>query len=38
MEKRVLLSDPECIDELHRRVWSLPRDDAERWLAEQQRG
>jgi membrane glycosyltransferase len=35
LDKRVLLADPECIDELHRRVWALPRDEAERWLAEE---
>jgi membrane glycosyltransferase len=33
-ERRVLLSDPQCVDEIHRRAWSLPPAQAERWLAD----
>ncbi len=30
--RRILLSDPLCVDELHRRVWELPNaDQARRW-------
>jgi membrane glycosyltransferase len=33
-ERRVLLSDPHCVDEIHRRAWSLPPAQADHWLGD----
>jgi membrane glycosyltransferase len=34
-ERRVLLSDPDCLDELHRRAWALPPAALASWVADE---